>query len=158
MALFHSHRLVILSRRKQCWQQQCLFIALNIVLWWLSLPRTVLLSGGSNCLLWYKTNNQPGLGWSQVERLHAQRAGCHTSQHMALTYLNDWQQGQMCWELLKSSETFIKVRSKSSQELLSCGETALVQCNCLPGNDLIIIITIFHGRILTSKSPHVCDD
>lgn len=52
--------------------------------------------------------------WSQVERLHAQRAGRHTNQHMALTYMNGCQQGQMCWESLKSRGTFIKVAGKAA--------------------------------------------
>lgn len=54
---------------KHCWQQQCLFIALNTVLMVTVITKRRV-GGGSNCLLWYKADDQ---AWSQVE------SGCTVS-------------------------------------------------------------------------------
>lgn len=80
--------------------------------------------------------------WPQLVtgRKAAHCVGPHRNQHMALTYMNSCQQGQMWGDSLKSRETFTKVMCKPN--LLSRRKEPLLYSN-LSGIDLIII-AIFH--------------
>lgn len=93
MALFHSHCLVILSLRKQCWQQQFLIYCTKYCALVTVITKDCPSFGGNNCLPWYKTSNHSVSSWYQVEGLPPQRAGCHTNQHMAPSYMNGCQRG-----------------------------------------------------------------
>lgn len=96
---------------------------------------------------------------SQVERLHAPHVGDHTDQHMALTYMSSCQQGQMCWDSLKSRKTFIKDKSKAANICRSAESSSIPTpiwqlISSWPHNHHHFSLS-FH---LTYQSLHVYDD
>lgn len=147
MAPFHSHCLIIPSLRKQCWRQQCLFIALNIV----------------NCPSFEKViavikDRQPVCPQlvSGREAECAQHAGCHNNRHMALTYMNGCQQGQMCWETPVNRRTFIKVMSDTADICWTVENNSWYgHLSVLTSQSSPFFIDAPHQP---SKPLHACDD
>lgn len=142
MALFHSHCLVILSLRKQCWQQQFLIYCTKYCALVTVITKDCPSFGGNNCLPWYKTSNHSVSSWYQVEGLPPQRAGCHTNQHMAPSYMNGCQRGSDVARLAQEQRDLHQGQYPKFAELW---KTTPFQYGNLSNIDLIII-TIFHTR------------